>query len=206
LRKGEIFLRGVVEALSKSPNWSKTVLIINRDEWGGFFDHVVPPRAAAPNAIDTDIVDEKTLLGCRVPTLIVSPFARGNPDKPRIDSLVYDHTSLLKLIEWRWQLEPLTARDASTDIGNLAYALDFKNPNVSVPQLPVIPTPPWQPCFDNLSLAASGQAAPATANAAMALAQTQHSKGVDNETYDIYLLMKSERADSWHIPNGLRER
>src|SRR6201996_3251911 len=121
LRKGEIFLRDIVTTLAESPNWSKTVLVINRDEWGGFFDHVVPPRATAPNTVDTDIVDGKALLGCRVPVLIVSPFSKGNPDKPRINSLTYDHTSVLKLIEWRWQLPPLTARDASNDIANLAY-------------------------------------------------------------------------------------
>lgn len=206
LRKGEIFLRQIVEALASGPEWSKTVLIINRDEWGGFFDHVVPPRAAAANTIDTDIVDGKTLLGCRVPTLVVSPFTRGNLDKPRIHSLTYDHTSVLKLIEWRWQLQPLTPRDASNDIANLAYALNFQHQDATVPTLPVIANPPWEPCFNDFSLALNRQAAPATGNAAMALAQQQHAKGVDNETYDFYLLMKSERTDGWHIPQGLRER
>src|ERR1700733_10852720 len=90
LRKGEIFLRQVVTALANGPDWSKTVLVINRDEWGGFFDHVVPPRVIAPNAVDTDLVDGQALLGCRVPTLIVSPFAVGTPAKPRIHSLQYD--------------------------------------------------------------------------------------------------------------------
>jgi phospholipase C len=125
LRKGEIFLRQVVTALANGPDWSKTVLVINRDEWGGFFDHVVPPRVIAPNAVDTDLVDGKVLLGCRVPVVVVSPFTRGNPDKPRIDFLVYDHTSVLKLIEWRWQLAPLTSRDASNEIANLVHALDL---------------------------------------------------------------------------------
>jgi phospholipase C len=133
LRKGEIFLREVVTALANGPDWSKTVLVINRDEWGGFFDHVVPPRVIAPNAVDTDLVDGKALLGCRVPVVVVSPFTRGNPDKPRIDSLVYDHTSVLKLIEWRWQLAPLTSRDASNEIANLVHALDL---NQQAPRCP----------------------------------------------------------------------
>src|ERR1700733_10206810 len=90
LRKGEIFLRDIVTALAASPQWSSTVLVINRDEWGGFFDHVVPPRVIAPNAVDTDLVNGQALLGCRVPTLIVSPFAVGTPAKPRIHSLQYD--------------------------------------------------------------------------------------------------------------------
>ena len=118
LRKGEIFMREIVTALAASPEWKNTVLVINRDEWGGFFDHVVPPRVIAPNPIDTDLVDGKALLGCRVPTLIVSPFTRGNPAKPRINSLLYDHTSVLKMIEWRWNLEPLTARDGSDEIAS----------------------------------------------------------------------------------------
>jgi phospholipase C len=123
LRKGEIFLREIVTTLASSPTLKNTVLVINRDEWGGFFDHVVPPRVIAPNAVDTDLVGGTSLLGCRAPTQIVSPFARGNPAKPRINSLLFDHTSVLKLIEWRWNLEPLTARDASEEIANLASAL-----------------------------------------------------------------------------------
>jgi len=85
LRKGEIFLREIVTTLAANPLWEKTVLVINRDEWGGFFDHVAPPRIIAPNKVDTDLVDGKALLGCRVPTVIDSPFARGNPAKPRIN-------------------------------------------------------------------------------------------------------------------------
>jgi len=204
LRKGEIFLRQVVEALTNSPDWSKTVLIINRDEWGGFFDHVVPPRAAAANNVDTDIIDGKALLGCRVPVLVVSPFSKGNPDKPRINSLTYDHTSVLKLIEWRWQLQPLTARDASNDIANLALALDFTTQDASLPALPVIKNPPWRPCFNDFSFAVGQELAPSTSDQATALALKQHAKGVDNETYDFYLLLKSERTNGWRIPAGLK--
>ncbi|WP_158751048.1 alkaline phosphatase family protein [Acidobacterium sp. S8] len=204
LRKGEIFLRQVVEALAKSPEWSKTVLVINRDEWGGFFDHVVPPRAAAANAVDTDIVDGKTLLGCRVPTVVVSPFSKGNPDKPRINSLTFDHTSILKLIEWRWQLAPLTPRDASNDIANLALALDLSSSDTSLPTLPVIKNPPWEPCFNDFSLAVGQQGVPASTTQATALAMKEHAKGVDNETYDFYLLLKSEHTNGWRIPAGLK--
>src|SRR6202789_1460628 len=120
LRKGEIFMREIVTALAASPEWKNTVLVINRDEWGGFFDHVVPTRVIAPNAVDTDLVDGKALLGCRVPVVVVSPFTRGNAATPRINSALYDHASVLKLIEWRYNLPPLTSRDASNQIGNLA--------------------------------------------------------------------------------------
>jgi phospholipase C len=205
LRRGEIFLRQVVTALAEGPEWSKTVLVINRDEWGGFFDHVVPPRVIAPNTMDTDLVDGKALLGCRVPVLVVSPFSRGNPNKPRIDSLLYDHTSVLKLIEWRWQLDPLTSRDASNEIANLVHALNLNSVDTSLPSLPVIPNPPWVPCFNDFSVVA-GPRAPASSDEAMALAQKVHNTGVDNETYDFYLLLKSERTNGWQIPHNLRSK
>jgi phospholipase C len=148
LRRGEAFVQQVFQAVTQGPGWDNTVLIINRDEWGGFFEHIVPPRVIAPNDVDKDLVDGKALLGCRVPVVIASPFTRGNPQSPRINSLLYDHTSVLKLIEWRWNLPPLTKRDASNEISNLAYALDLNNPNPSVPSLPHVTPPPPKPCAD----------------------------------------------------------
>lgn len=136
IREGDQFLYTVFEAITSGPGWAQTVLVINFDEWGGFFEHVAPPRATAANAIDTDIVNGKTLLGFRVPAVIVSPFARGsNPTSPLVNTMVFDHTSVLKLIEWRWGLAPLTPRDASSDINNLAYALNFTSPQTAVPNL-----------------------------------------------------------------------
>jgi len=208
LRKGEIFLRDVVITLAASPNWANTVLIINRDEWGGFFDHVEPPRVIAPNHVDTDLVDGKALLGCRVPTLVVGPFARGNPAKPTINFLLYDHTSVLKLIEWRFGLEPLTARDASDEIANLVYALNFSSQDRSVAALPEIPEPGWDPCtLDDIfnSLESPDQIG-VNERKARALAESKHARGEDNETYDFYLLMKSERTRGWRIPSHLVER
>jgi phospholipase C len=151
IRESDRFLYDVFEAVSQGPGWSSTVLIINFDEWGGFFDHVAPPRAQAANSVDTDIVDGKTLLGMRVPVVVASPFSAGNPAGPAISSLVFDHTSILKLIEWRWNLPPLTPRDASSDVNNLAYILDFNNPQTAVPNLPKPNTPFFVfPCFANL--------------------------------------------------------
>jgi len=151
IREGDKFLYDVFEAVSKGPDWSRTVLIVNFDEWGGFFEHVPPPRARAANNVDTDIVNGKTLLGMRIPAVVASPWSAGNPVNPTVNSLVFDHTSVLKLIEWRWGLEPLTPRDASSDIHNLAYALDFKNPKTTEPTLPKPHTPfIAAPCFQNL--------------------------------------------------------
>jgi phospholipase C len=101
--------------------------------------------------VDPDLVKGKALLGCRVPTVVASPFTRGNSSDPRISALVFDHTSVLKLIEWRWGLAPLTARDASSDVANLAYALNFKGPDGSLPNLPQPQAPLIAaPCLANL--------------------------------------------------------
>ncbi len=208
LRKGEIFLRQIVTTLASSPAWSNTVLVINRDEWGGFFDHVVPPRVIAPNNVDTDLVGGKALLGCRVPALIVSPFSIGSPAKPRINSLLYDHTSVLKMIEWRWGLKPLTARDASDEIGNLALALNFSSQNTALPALPTIAKPQLDPCtLDHLieSFDTFGAAMVDSAGA-ITLAQSKNNRGEDNETYDFYLLLKSDRIRGWEIPESLKDR
>ena len=150
IRKGEVFLHDVFEAVANGPAWSSTVIVFNFDEWGGFFEHVAPPRATAANNVDTDIVNGKTLLGLRLPVVVASPWTAGTATSPRISSLVYDHTSVLKLIEWRWGLAPLTPRNGSSDINNLAYALNFSQPVTAVPSLPS-PTAPAiaAPCFQS---------------------------------------------------------
>jgi phospholipase C len=148
IRRGDAFLAQTFHAVTSGPGWKNTVFVVNFDENGGFFEHMAPPRAAAPNGVDPDIVNGKTLLGPRVPTVVASPFTRGNSSAPRVIDTVFDHTSALKLIEWRWGLAPLTARDASSDIGNLATALDFTKPNATVPTLPNPKAPSPQPCFE----------------------------------------------------------
>jgi len=152
IRKGDLFLHDMFEAIANGPAWSSTVLVITFDEWGGFFEHIPPPRANAANGVDTDIVDGKTLLGFRVPVVIASPFSRGDEQNPRISSLTFDHTSALKLIEWRWGLPPLTPRDGGSDVHNLAYALNFQRLQTAVPNLPRPSAPAIAaPCFQNLA-------------------------------------------------------
>ena len=112
IRAGESWLESVYRAVTTSPNWRQTVMVINFDEWGGFFDHVVPPPA-------TDINATLEQRGFRVPAIVISPLAR----RRHVASGIYDHTSILKMIEWRWGLEPLSARDAAAN--NLAEVLDF---------------------------------------------------------------------------------
>jgi phospholipase C len=118
IRDGQTFLSRVYRAVATSPAWHKTVFVITYDEWGGFFDHVPPPTAPIPPA-DQTAGNADGLLGFRVPTLIMSPFAR----RKSVAHTVFDHTSILRMIEWRWSLDPLTVRDATAN--NLAEALDF---------------------------------------------------------------------------------
>ena len=177
IRRGEVFLHDIFEAVANGPAWSSTVIVFNFDEWGGFFEHVAPPRATAANNVDTDIVNGKTLLGLRLPVVIASPWTVGPATNPRISSQVYDHTSVLKLIEWRWGLAPLTPRDASSDINNLAYALNFASPQTAVPGLPT-PTAPavGAPCFQSpggiFSAVAGSRSAPTSSTAKWATLQT----------------------------------
>jgi len=147
IRYGDYFLSQTFRAVANGPAWKNTVFIVNFDEWGGFFEHIAPPRAAAPNSVDPDLINGKGLLGFRVPTVVASPFTAGSPSSPRVVNTTFDHTSILKLIEWRWGLPPLTARDASTDVGNIVTALNLTNPRTSVPVLPNPGKPQTSPCF-----------------------------------------------------------
>jgi phospholipase C len=175
LRAGEAFVGQVYRALTSGPAWANTVLIVNRDEWGGFYDTVPPPRVVAPNDVDTDLINGEALLGCRVPVMVVSPFSRSaNTATPRIDSNQYDHTSVLKFIQWRFNMPPLTSRDGSDQVANLALALNFAQPNLTVPVLPNISTPLPNPC------------------GLFELGST-----IDNESYDFYQLLMSDLATEW---------
>lgn len=139
IRNGEAFLDKIYKAVTTSPNWSKTLLVINFDEWGGFYDHVPPRKTAIPEA-DKKAGNKDGLRGFRVPALVISPWSR----RGYVSHKVYDHTSVLKLIEWRWGLPHLSVRDARAN--NLATALNFKHPNKSVPQYAVPPGPFGAPC------------------------------------------------------------
>jgi phospholipase C len=125
IRAGESWLYQTYRAVTTGPKWAHTVLVINFDEWGGFFEHIPPTEAP-------DVDPAFALRGFRVPCIIVSPFSAPGA----IDRGIYDHTSILKMIEWRWDLPPLSARDEAAN--NLADALDFsRRPPRRVPQYAV---------------------------------------------------------------------
>jgi phospholipase C len=139
IRTGQAFLNQIYNAVTASPNWPDTVLVVTYDEWGGFFDHVPPPLAPL-TGLDAELGNDGRL-GFRVPSLVVSPLAR----RAFIAHKQYDHTSILSMIEWRWNLQTLSSRDASAN--NLAAALDFtRAKNLMAPAF-VVPSGPFgMPC------------------------------------------------------------
>jgi phospholipase C len=120
IRAGEDFMNQVYDALRTGPDWASTVFVITYDEWGGFFEHVPPGHAA-------DVARKTSLRGFRVPAVVISPFARRN----HVAHQTLDHTSILRMIEWRWGLDPLTPRDKNAH--NLANVLDFSSTNTTAP-------------------------------------------------------------------------
>ena len=100
VRFGELFIREVYEALTANPaRWARTVLVLNHDEHGGFFDHVPPlrvPFPAPPGASFT--MGPFTSTGPRVPAMLISPYApRGTAAHG-----LYDHTSVLQMLADRF--------------------------------------------------------------------------------------------------------
>jgi phospholipase C len=88
--------------------WESTLLVVLYDEHGGFYDHVVPPPANAPDTNDFGYGFQQ--LGIRVPALLVSPWVDAGP----IQTL-FDHTSLLKYLSDKWGLNPMGARVARAE-------------------------------------------------------------------------------------------
>jgi len=144
IRNGQALMNQVYSAITRSPAWPNTVLVINYDEWGGFFDHVPPPAGPIPLA-DQAAGNADGLLGFRTPCLVISPFA----PREHVSHRVLDHTSVLKMIEWRWGLDPLTVRDAAAT--NLAEVLQFAAPEFSAKQLAVPAGPFGQVCVSGLA-------------------------------------------------------
>jgi phospholipase C len=163
---GENILSLIITALMANPAlWAKTVLFVNYDENGGFFDHVAPVTAppgtpgeyvTAPAVPDPSVLGNPPIngpigLGIRVPMLIISPFSRGG----FVSSDLFDHTSVLRFLEARFGAEVpnLSAWRRST-VGDLTSAFNFKSPDNSNPNLP--PThqadsQAIQECINNLA-------------------------------------------------------
>lgn len=97
VRDGQRLVQRYLKAFVESPHWERGVFIQTYDEWGGFYDHVRPPRVRDDRA-SRDDQEDFGQLGFRVPTRLISPYARPN----FVDHNLYDHTSILRFIEWRF--------------------------------------------------------------------------------------------------------
>jgi phospholipase C len=142
IRRGQSLIAKVANALMQSPTWPKTALLVTYDEWGGFFDHVRPPRLADDNPAHTQA-------GFRVPAYLISPFA----PKGRVEHQTYDHSAILKLVEWRFGLKPLSKRDAASR--NLAEILDFRGGNRTT-SIPDVADPGPHYCNGDSAVGVSG--------------------------------------------------
>ena len=126
----------VVNAFVRSPNYRRGALFIVYDEWGGFFDHVRPPRVPDKRAtanLDTDFGQ----MGFRIPALAISPYTRGaakNRPDFRVDHGIHGHESILKLISHRFGLGHLTKRHRYAR--NIGHSFDWANPDFDPPTLP----------------------------------------------------------------------
>src|SRR5258708_11090265 len=115
----------------QSPDWNSTAIFLSWDDWGGFYDHVVPA-----------VVDENGY-GLRVPGLVISPYAKQNC----IDHQILSHDAYLKFIEDDFlngqRIDPKTdgradprptVRENASQLGDLVNDFDF----TQAPRAPLI--------------------------------------------------------------------
>jgi phospholipase C len=134
---GQAFVHRQISALMASPSWATSVLFVTYDEAGGFYDHVPPPPACAPDGTGPNQNAQLggfDRYGFRVPLYVVSPFARAH----YVSHAVHSHSSILRFIETRFGLPALTGRDANADA--LLDMFDFATPPVLTP--PALAAPP----------------------------------------------------------------
>jgi phospholipase C len=135
---GQDYVTGLINAVMNSPAWDSSVIFLTWDDWGGFYDHVVPPA-----------VDQNGF-GLRVPGLVISPYAR----KGFIDHQVLSHDAYLKFIEdiflTQARLDPATdgradsrpaVREALPQLGELVRDFDFSKAPRKPLVLPIDPPP-----------------------------------------------------------------
>jgi phospholipase C len=142
---GQQWVAQTIRDLMNSSSWKNSALFLTYDENGGFYDHVPPPEACLPDDIPPIFSPELIpgtydRLGFRVPFVLVSPYAKRH----YVSHVTYDHTSILKFIETKFNLPALTNRDANAD--SMLDLFDFENPNFSIPNLPSGDPDPAREC------------------------------------------------------------
>lgn len=140
---GERLLFDVFTALTHSPAWSSTLLIVLFDEHGGTFDHVPPPATVSPDGIviprsspgGSDFSFDR--LGVRVPAVIVSPLVQAGT----ISNTLYDHTSVIRTAMETFGISgTLGKREAQAN--DISSVLTLTTPRTDIPKITPRPTPP----------------------------------------------------------------
>jgi phospholipase C len=130
IQAGQNYVTGLVNTVMRGPNWNSTAIFLAWDDWGGFYDHVVPPRV------------DRNGYGLRVPGLVISPYAR----RGYIDHQTLSFDAYLKFIEDDFlhgqRLDPATdgrpdrrpdVRERADVLGNLVNDFNFQR----APRAPV---------------------------------------------------------------------
>ena len=137
VQSGAADMANIINALIKSPSWQDSAFILAYDEGGGLYDHVrpareVPPDSLAPKLRSTDQPGAFNQTGFRVPMIVFSPWARSS----FVSHTTRDYTSILRLVEDRFNVAPLTLRDANAD--NMMEFFNFSGapPLLTPPTLP----------------------------------------------------------------------
>jgi phospholipase C len=136
VRLGQAWMADVVSAFVTSRCYRRGALFVVYDEWGGFFDHVRPPRV--PDARGSrSLAEDFGQMGFRIPAVAISPYARRyrrRDGDARVRHQRLGFESIIKLITHRWGLGNLTVRDARAR--NIGATFDWDRPNYEIPDLP----------------------------------------------------------------------
>lgn len=143
VRAGQAFMADVVHAFMESPQFRRGALFITYDEWGGFFDHVAPPRVPDQRN-SADIANDYGLMGFRIPTIAISPWVR----RGHVEHTLYGFESILKFICYRFGIAPLNTRVKYAN--NIARSFDWRHrPRLVPPELPRPEHVVSLPCMGN---------------------------------------------------------
>jgi phospholipase C len=146
IQLGAKYVSSLINALMTSTSWKDSVFILSFDEGGGLYDHVAAQPAVSPDGIKPKDLEpgdictgttgpncDFTYTGYRLPLIVISPYAKRH----YVNHTVADLTAILKLIETRFNLPPLTKRDAAQT--NMTQFFSFNFPPWMTP-----PHPPAQ--------------------------------------------------------------
>lgn len=139
IQHGAFDMKSQIDALMNSSSWKDTVLFLTFDEGGGLYDHIPPisvpaPDDIPPNLTPTDKPGDFTLSGFRIPIIVFSPWVKPH----YVSHVPREATAILKFIEVRFGLQPLTRRDAWND--DMTEMFDFSSPHLLTP--PALPAQP----------------------------------------------------------------